>query len=188
MAKKKKGTFWKEFKEFIAKGNVLDMAVGVVIGGAFKAIVSSLVADIITPLVSLLTGKPDIKNLNYVIKQGTEAVVAEDGTIIAEAIPATTINYGLFIQYIIDFIIMALAIFVVIKVVAALQKRSVKLRYKLDPEAYAEEQKKQAEAEAAKKAAEEAAAAEKADIESARQAQRETAALLVEIKELLAKK
>lgn len=192
MAKKEKGTFWKEFKEFITKGNVVDMAVGVVVGGAFKAIVSSLVADIITPLISLITGAPDIKNLTYVIKQGTEAVVAEDGTIITEAVPATTLNYGLFFQYIIDFIIMALAIFVVLKVFTGLQKRAKELHQKLDAEKYEAEQKKLAEEAAAKKADEEAAAAaaaaEKADIEAARAAQRETAALLAEIKEILAKK
>ena len=187
-----KGTFWKDFKDFITKGNVVDMAVGVVIGGAFKAIVSSLVADIITPLISLLTGTPNFKELVYVLKEGTEAVVAEDGTVITEAVAPTTLNYGLFIQYIIDFIIISLAIFVVLKVFTGLQKRSAELRQKLDAEAYAAEQKKAEEEAAAKKAEEEAAAAaaaaEKADIEAARAAQRETAVLLAEIKELLAKK
>ncbi|MBR6632771.1 MAG: large conductance mechanosensitive channel protein MscL [Clostridia bacterium] len=187
-----KSTFWKEFKEFITKGNVVDMAVGVVVGGAFKSIVSSLVADIITPCISLLTGKSSFNELTYVLKEGSEAVLAEDGTVIAEAVAPTTINYGLFIQYIIDFIIISLAIFVVLKVFTSLQKRSAELRQKLDAEAYEAEQKKIAE-EAAAKAAEEAkaaeaAAAEKADIEAARAAQRETAALLADIKELLANK
>lgn len=187
-----KGTFWKDFKKFITQGNVVDMAVGVVIGTAFKAIVSSLVADIITPCISLLTGSPNFKDLVYVLKKGTPEVLAEDGTVITAAVPDTTLNYGIFIQYIIDFIIIALAIFVVLKVFTGLQKRTELLRQKLDSEAYEAEQKKAAEEAAAKKAAEEAAAAaaaaEKADIEAARAAQRETAALLADIKELLANK
>ncbi len=187
-----KSTFWKDFKKFITQGNVVDMAVGVVVGTAFKAIVSSLVADIITPLISLLTGKPNFKELVYVLKEATPEVLAEDGTVLEAAVPATTLNYGLFIQYIIDFVIVALAIFVVLRVFTGLQKKSELIRQKLDAEAYEVEQKKAAEEAAAKKAEEEAAAeaaaAEKADIEAARAAQRETAALLADIKELLAKK
>ena len=188
-----KGTFWKDFKKFITQGNVVDMAVGVVIGTAFKAIVSSLVADIITPLISMVTGTPNFKDLVYVIKEGTPAVLAEDGvTVITEAVAPTTLNYGMFIQYIIDFILIALSIFVVLRVFTGLQKRSEELRQKLDAEKYEAEQKKAEEEAAAKKAEEEAAKAaleaEKADIEAARAAQRETAALLADIKELLAKK
>lgn len=187
-----KSTFWKDFKKFITQGNVVDMAVGVVVGGAFKSIVSSLVADIITPLLSLLIGKASFQDLKYVLREGSEAVLAEDGTVISEAVDPTTLNYGMFIQYVIDFIIISLAIFVVLKVFTGLQKRSAELRQMIDAENYEAEQKKAAE-EAAVKAAEEAkaaeaAAAEKADIEAARAAQRETATLLADIKELLAKK
>ena len=186
-----KSTFWKDFKKFITQGNVIDMAVGVVIGTAFKAIVSSLVADIITPLISLLTGKASFNELVYVLKEGTDAVI-KDGVEVEPAVAPTTLNYGTFIQYIIDFIIIALSIFVVIRVFTGLQKRSEKLQRKLDAEKYEAEQKKAEEEAAAKKAEEEAAKAaleaEKADIEAARAAQRETAALLADIKELLAKK
>ena len=189
MAKKK---FLQEFKEFITKGNVVDMAVGVVVGGAFKDIVNSLVANIITPAISLLTGKSSFSELVWEMKAGTPAVLAEDGTVITEEILPVVLEYGVFIQKIIDFLIISLTIFVVLKVFANLQNRSEKLRQILEAEKYAEEQKKAAE-EAAKKAAEEEAAAaaieaEKRDIEAARKAQQETATLLADIKELLAKK
>ena len=187
-----KGTFWSDFKKFITQGNVVDMAVGVVIGGAFKSIVSSLVADIITPCISLLTGKSSFNELVYVLKEGTEEILAEDGTVIQEAVAPTTLNYGTFIQYIIDFIIIALTIFVILKVFTGLKNRTEALKRKLDAEAYAAEQKKAEEEAAAKKAEEEAVAAaiaaEKADVEAARAAQKETAALLADIKELLANK
>ena len=187
-----KSSFWADFKKFITQGNIVDMAVGIVIGTAFKAIVSSLVADIITPCISLLTGKPNLKELVYVLKEGSEAILAEDGTVITEGVAPTTINYGIFLQYIIDFIIIALTIFVVLRIITALRRKAEKLHQIIEYEKYEEEQKKLAEAEAAKKAEEEAAAAaaaaEKADIEAARAAQRETAALLADIKELLAKK
>lgn len=187
----KKG-FWTEFKEFISKGNVVDMAVGVVIGGAFKDIVNSLVANIITPFISLLTGKPNFSELVWELKAGIPAVLAEDGTVITEEVLPVVLSYGVFIQKIIDFLIIALTIFVVIKVMTGIQKRSEALIQKLDAERYEAEQKA-AEAAAAKKAEEEAAAAaaveaEKKDIEAARKAQQETAALLADIKELLAKK
>ncbi len=188
----KKG-FWQEFKEFISKGNVVDMAIGVVIGGAFKSIVSSLVADIITPCISLLTGKASFNDLVYVLKEGSDAVLAEDGvTVVEEAVAPVTLNYGTFIQYIIDFLIIALTIFVIIKIMSSLKNRSEALRDKLDAEAAAVRQAAVDE-EAAKKAAEEqaaadAAAAEKAEIEATRKAQQETAALLADIKEILNKK
>lgn len=187
----KKG-FWTEFKEFIAKGNVVDMAVGVVIGGAFKDIVNSLVANIITPCISLFTGKSSFEELIWEMKAGTPAVLAEDGTVITEEILPVTLEYGVFIQRIIDFIIIALTIFVVIKVMTGIKNHSEALMHKLDAEKFEEEQKKAAEEAAAKaeaeKAAADAAAAEKADIEAARKAQQETVTLLAEIKELLAKK
>ncbi len=186
-----KTSFWKEFKAFIAQGNVIDMAIGVVIGGAFKSIVSSLVADIITPCISLLTGKSSFSELQYVLKDGVDAVVAEDGTVITEAIAPTTLNYGNFIQFVIDFIIIALTIFVIIKVATNIKNRSEKLAQKLDPKKFENEQAK-AKAEADAKATEEAAAAkaaadEKADIEAARAAQQETARLLADIKQILNK-
>ena len=187
----KKG-FWTEFKEFISKGNVVDMAIGVVIGGAFKDIVNALVANIITPCISLLTGKSSFAELVWIMKEGTPAVLNEDGTVMTEEILPVVLEYGIFIQKIIDFIIIALTIFVVIKIMTSLKNRSEALMQKLDSEKYIAEQKKAEEEAAAKAEADAAAAAaqaaEKADIEAARKAQQETAVLLADIKELLSKK
>lgn len=97
---------WKEFKEFAFKGNVIDMAVGVIIGGAFGKIVTSLVSDIITPAIGMLTSGVDLKSMQYVIS------TAEDGTVSA-------INYGMFIQNIIDFLIIAFSIFLFVKGISA---------------------------------------------------------------------
>ena len=102
--------FMQEFKEFAVKGNVVDMAVGVVIGGAFGKIVSSLVGDVIMPAVGVLTGGVDFKNLKLVLKEASEGV------------EAVTINYGVFIQSIIDFLIIAFYIFVVIKMINKLKR------------------------------------------------------------------
>lgn len=135
--------FFSDFKEFAMKGNVIDMAVGVVIGTAFSKIVSSLVADIITPLISLLLGKADFSSLSVVLR---EAVIDVDGTVIEEAL---TWNYGTFLQAIIDFLIIAFCIFVVIRLINNLKngvkKTSKKLKHKKD-----EEPEVQAEPEAPK--------------------------------------
>ena len=118
----KKNGFFAEFRNFIMRGNVIDMAVGVVVGGAFSKIVSSLVADIITPVISLVTKGQSLANLKHVI---TEAVVDEAGNITT---PEVAINYGLFCQYIIDFIIIAFCIFCVIKTISTLREKGEKLR------------------------------------------------------------
>ena len=99
----KKG-FWGEFKEFIARGNVMDMAVGVIIGGAFGKISTSLVNDVIMPAVSMLTGGVDFSGWRLVLK---EAVV-ENGEEIAAAV---AINYGSFLATILDFLIIAFAVY-----------------------------------------------------------------------------
>lgn len=104
----KKG-FFKEFKEFIAKGNIIDMAVGVVIGGAFGKIVTSLVNDIVMPPIGMAIGGVDFANLKATIQH---AQLDEAGEVIKEAV---TINYGNFIQTILEFIIIALCIFLVLK-------------------------------------------------------------------------
>lgn len=98
---------WKEFKEFAFKGNVVDLAVAVVIGGAFGLIVKSLVNDIIMPLVGILIGGIDVSNL--AIKVGT-----------------ATVAYGLFLQSIINFLIIAAAIFMMVKVFNTMNKKSAK--------------------------------------------------------------
>ena len=114
-----------EFKAFISKGNVVDMAVGVVVGGAFGKIVTSLVSDLIMPLVGLITGGGSLKDMFVVLgdrtgfdpaKYTTPALAAEAGY--------ATLNYGNFIQTILDFLIIALAIFLVIKLMATATKKS----------------------------------------------------------------
>jgi large conductance mechanosensitive channel len=113
---------FKEFKEFAMRGNVVDMAVGIIIGAAFGTIVKSLVADMIMPPIGLLLGNVDFSNLFAVIKQGavagTFATVAE-----AQEAGAVTINYGIFINTVISFLIVALAIFFLIKGINSLKRQ-----------------------------------------------------------------
>ncbi len=110
--------FFKEFKEFAMKGNIIDMAVGVIIGGAFGKIVSSLVNDIIMPVVSIFTGSEGLKNMKYVIVQGREAVA--DGE---AAVEEVAVNYGMFIQNIVDFLIIAFSIFVALRVIMKFKRK-----------------------------------------------------------------
>ena len=107
----------KEYKEFISKGNVVDLAVGVVIGGAFGKIVSSFVADIVMPPLGVLIGGVDFKELKIVLQ---EAVLDGEGAISQAAV---TMNHGMFIQNIIDFLIIALAIFFVVKGINNMKKK-----------------------------------------------------------------
>ncbi|MGA2071368.1 MAG: large-conductance mechanosensitive channel protein MscL [Sedimentisphaerales bacterium] len=106
-----------EFKTFAVRGNVVDMAVGLVVGAAFGKIVSSFVADVIMPPIGLLVGGKTFTNLAIPLKQ---AKIDEAGKTIA---PAVTLNYGNFIQTIIDFTIVAFAIFLVIKAINTLKRK-----------------------------------------------------------------
>ena len=135
--------FFKEFGAFIKRGNVLDMAVGVVIGGAFGKIVTGLVNYIINPCVSLLTNGTDLDSVKTVLVKGVEA------TDTTEAVPEIAILWGTWFQTILDFLIVAFFIFLVLRVM-------VKMRNKLDAKRIAEEK---AKAEAEKVKAEEAKAA-----------------------------
>jgi large conductance mechanosensitive channel len=101
---------FKEFKAFILRGNVLDLAVGLVVGAAFSKIVSSFVADILLPPVGMLIGKLDFSNLFLDLSHGSYASLAE-----AKKAGAPTINYGLFLNNVVDFLIVAAAIFMVVK-------------------------------------------------------------------------
>jgi large conductance mechanosensitive channel len=103
--------FFKEFKEFALKGNVMDMAIGVIIGGAFGKIVTSLVNDILMPLVGALIGNVNFTTLSATLRAPK---LNEAGDVVAEAV---TLNYGNFIQVTIDFLIVALCIFAVIKLI-----------------------------------------------------------------------
>lgn len=111
-----KSTFLQDFKAFAMKGNVVDMAVGVIIGGAFGKIVTSVVNDIIMPPIGLLVGGVNFKDLKWVMK---EATTAADGTEVA----AVTLNYGNFLQQTFDFLIIAFSIFVMIKLIAKLTEK-----------------------------------------------------------------
>lgn len=97
--------FFGEFKKFIARGNVIDMAVGIIIGSAFTKIVTSLVNDVITPFVSLLTGKVSVSEMKWVIKAATETD------------PELALTYGNFIQAVIDFFIIALVVFIMVSTI-----------------------------------------------------------------------
>jgi large conductance mechanosensitive channel len=106
---------FKEFKEFAMKGNVVDMAVGIIIGGAFGTIVKSLVDDVIMPPIGLLLGGVDFSNFFLVLKDGAQAAAPYASQAAAKAAGAVTINYGLFINSVISFTIVAFALFILIK-------------------------------------------------------------------------
>lgn len=114
---KKSNGFIAEFKTFIARGNVMDMAVGVIIGGAFGKISTSLVNDIIMPLISMLTGGISFDDWKIVLK---EAVLDASG---AEISAAVSVNYGTFLATILDFLIIALAVFLLIKAINNLHRK-----------------------------------------------------------------
>ena len=111
----------KEFREFAMRGNVIDLAVGVIIGASFGAIINSLVKDVIMPPIGLLLGKVDFANLFWVLREGAPpepyATLAD-----AQAAGAVTMNYGLFINAIVSFVIVAFAIFLLIRAVNRMQK------------------------------------------------------------------
>lgn len=119
-----KKTF-QEFKEFALKGNVIDMAVGIIIGAAFGRVVSSLVNDILMPPLGYLLGRVDFKDLKIVLHKATPAII-ENNKIIQPEIPAVTLNYGMFIQNMVDFLIIAFALFLVLKFIMRLQKQKEK--------------------------------------------------------------
>ena len=107
----------KEFKEFAMRGNVMDLAIAVVIGAAFGRIVTSLVNDVIMPPIGLLTGGVDFSELKLIMK---DPVVDANGAVVTEAV---SINYGLFIQTIISFLIIAIAVFMIVKVMNNLKRK-----------------------------------------------------------------
>ena len=110
-AKEKSTGLIQEFKEFISRGNVIDMAVGVIIGSAFTAIVNSLVKDVVMPAISVITGGVDFTDWKYVITPGTEEV--------AEC----AILYGQFIQNIINFLLIAVVVFAMVKIINSLKRK-----------------------------------------------------------------
>lgn len=122
-AKKEKFKLAKEFKAFIAKGNVLDMAVGLIVGSAFTSIVNSLVGDLLMPLLGIITGKVDFSELKLVLQPGVEEVVDEAGNVTTEAVAEISLNYGAFIQSIISFLLIALSVFLLVKAISKLHRK-----------------------------------------------------------------
>lgn len=111
-------SFFKEFKEFAVKGNVIDLAVGVIIGGAFGKIVTSLVNDIVMPVITLVTGKLSFENLFIAFDGGSYATLKA-----AQDAGASTFNYGLFLTNVIDFLIIAFVIFLFVKQINRLKRK-----------------------------------------------------------------
>ena len=118
----------KEFKAFAMRGNVIDMAVGIIIGAAFGSIVSSLVADVIMPPIGLLLGNVDFTNLFFVLKEGASVAAPYNSLADAQAAGAVTINYGAFINKIVSFLIVAFSVFLLIKSVNKLSQPKEKVK------------------------------------------------------------
>jgi large conductance mechanosensitive channel len=180
--KKEKISFFSDFKKFITKGNVLDMAVAVVVATAFNAIVNGLVKQIITPLVTYFTSGVSINEWEYVLR---EEVLNAEGVVEKAKI---SIQYGLWLQSILDFLIIAFTVFVLVRVIKGME-RKLNAKEIAKKEAEAAAQKAEADAKAA---AEAAAAAEKAAKEQAIKDEfyanvREQAALLREIRDSVKK-
>ncbi|MBQ7957052.1 MAG: large conductance mechanosensitive channel protein MscL [Clostridia bacterium] len=158
--------FFKDFKEFITKGNIIDMAVGVVIGGAFGKIVTGLVENIINPVIAKLTGAINMNEMMTEIQPATETT------------EAINIMWGTWLQTIIDFLIVAFCVFVVLRVI-------MKVKNKLDAAKIAEEEKKAAEEKAKEEAELEAIKARQTQLEESTLNQEK---LLADIKDILSKK
>ena len=106
----------KEFQEFAVKGNMIDMAVGIIIGGAFGKIVTSLVNDVIMPPIGMLLGKVDFKELAITLKEATVDAAGAD-------VAAVNLNYGMFIQNVVDFLIVAFCVFLLVKGINSLRRK-----------------------------------------------------------------
>jgi large conductance mechanosensitive channel len=117
----------KEFKEFALRGNVIDMAVGIIIGGAFGTIVTSLVSDILMPPIGLLLGGVDFSNFFIVLKEGTR-VVPYLSLSDAQSAGAVTFNYGVFVNKLVSFLIISFAVFIMIKLINNLRRQQESLK------------------------------------------------------------
>ncbi len=121
-----------EFKEFISRGNVMDMAVGVIIGGAFTKIVNSVVSDIITPALGLLTGNVDFAELKVVLSEA----VMDGETVVKEEL---AIRYGVFLDALINFFLIAVCVFLMVKVINTIRNKAEALKKKEEEEKAVEE-------------------------------------------------
>ena len=183
---------WEDFKKFISRGNVVDMAVGVAVASAFTAIVTAFTKGFITPLLALITGATDLSDLKWVVSQ---TVDAETGEVVGEI----AFLWGDFLQKIIDFLIIAFTLFIVLRIVTAIGEYTERLREaaeaalhkdELDAEekrANEEKAAKEAEEEAAAEAARAAAEAEAAKVKAEEERLLRQEQLLIEIRDLLKK-
>jgi large conductance mechanosensitive channel len=114
--------FIKEFKEFALKGNLVDLAVAVVIGGAFGKVVSSFIDGMVMPAIGMLTGGVDFNNMKKILKEGVAESKNADGSVIA-AVPEVAIKYGTFITVAIEFLVVAFVVFMVIKAMNTMKKK-----------------------------------------------------------------
>ena len=112
-----------EFREFIAKGNVMDLAVGVIIGAAFQKIVDSLVNDVVMPIVGLATGGTDFTNLFVLLREGPKAAAPYASLAEAKAAGATVVAYGAFVTQVLQFIILAWIVFLMVKAVNRIRRQ-----------------------------------------------------------------
>ncbi len=124
-----------EFKEFIARGNVIDLAVGIIIGSAFSAIVNSVVNNIIMPPLGLLFGDADFSDLFVVLRQGEESLPPSATLEMAKEVGAVTWNYGQFITDLISFLLLALGVFLIIKGIQSIQDKAKQLKGEEEEEA-----------------------------------------------------
>ena len=168
---------WQDFKAFIKRGNVVDMAVGVAVAAAFTAIVTAFTKGFITPLLSLITNQSDLNDMKWVLRKEVTEVVGEETVIIQSEV---SFLWGPFVQAIIDFLIIAFTLFLVMRIVAAVSKHATKIRTEVR-NMLTDEDEKLAEAEAKEKAeaeekaridAEQAAAKAKAEAEAAEEARK----------------
>lgn len=118
-----KSSFIQEFKDFAMRGNVVDMAVGVIIGGAFGNIVTSVVKDILMPPIAMAMGNVNFSDLSLTLKEAKAEVVNDVGEVVQAATEAITWNYGAFIQNVIDFLIVAFCVFLLIKGINSMKKK-----------------------------------------------------------------
>ena len=114
---------WKEFKSFVMRGNVMDLAVGVIIGAAFGSVVKSLVDDVIMPPIGIATGGVDFANKYVLLKEGTKAAAPYASLAAAKDAGAVTLNYGTFINTLLTFLIVALAVFILVRAVNKMYRK-----------------------------------------------------------------
>ena len=177
--KKEKVSFFTDFKKFITKGNVLDLAVGMVIATAFNAIVNGLVKQIITPCVTYFTSGVSINEWEYILRP--EVLNAETGVV---EVTKISIQYGLWLQAIVDFFIIALSVFTAVRIIRNMERKlNAKEIAKKEAEAAAKKAEEDAKAAAAKAAADAKAAEEQAIKDEYYANVREMTALLREIRD-----